>query len=287
MPRRSRMNWLCPPLGVALCVAAAPALAKEELDPAAQQVAPTAFNNEQPAPVLDWGVGEGRSYWIPAADIILFDVLLNQFDRHFFDNSGDFDSNWSTIKDNATGKWVYDDDPFLVNQFGHPYQGSMYHGFARSAGLDYWDSLGYTLLGSLFWEIAGEATEPSINDQFTTGFGGSFLGEPLFRLASLVLESGRSSRPRLWRELGATAISPATGFNRRVFGDRFDGVFRSHDPAVHTAAQLGATLNASVKSNVNLRLDPEMSEAAIAQDYARGQLTADFNDAYGLPGKPG
>ena len=27
----------------------------------------------------------------------------------------------------STGPWVVDDDPFQVNQFGHPYQGAMYH----------------------------------------------------------------------------------------------------------------------------------------------------------------
>ena len=35
-----------------------------------------------------------------------------------------------------------------VNQLGHPYQGSMYHGFARSAGFNYWESAGYTFAGS-------------------------------------------------------------------------------------------------------------------------------------------
>jgi hypothetical protein len=43
---------------------------------------------------------------------------------------------------------VADNDPFKVNQFLHPYQGSIYHGFARSAGLNYWESLGYTFAGA-------------------------------------------------------------------------------------------------------------------------------------------
>jgi len=287
MPQRSRTIALRGVPGVLLLCAAAPAaLAEEELDPAAQEVAPTAFNNEPPAPVLDWGTGEGRSWWIPAADIVAFDLLLNLFDRWYFDDSRDFDVTWDSIEDNATGGWVYDDDGFTVNQIGHPYQGSMYHGFARSAGLGYWEASAYTILGSAFWEIAGETTRPSANDQITTGFGGSFLGEPLYRLASLMLESGKS-RPGFWREIGAAIISPSTGFNRWAYGDRFDGVFRSHDPAVHTAAQIGATLNADVSSNVNRRRDPEGTEEAISQDYDRGELSADFHVAYGLPGKPG
>lgn len=288
MRQRSRTIALCGVPGLLLlCVAAPGAFAEEELDPAAQEVAPTAFNNEPPAPILDWGTGEGRSYWIPAADIVAFDLLLNLFDRAYFKDSKDFDVTWDSIEDNATGGWVYDDDGFTVNQIGHPYQGSMYHGFARSAGLGYWESSAYTILGSVFWEIAGETTPPSTNDQITTGFGGSFLGEPLYRLASLMLESSAGSRPGFWRELGAAMISPSMGFNRWAYGDRFDGVFRSHDPAVHTAAQVGAMVNASVNSNVNRRRDPEGTEEAIEEDYQRGEVFADFNVGYGLPGKPG
>src|SRR5581483_10903523 len=110
-----------------------------------------------------------------------------------------------------------------VNQLGHPYQGSMYHTFARSAGLGYWESFAYTFAGSAFWEIAGERTPPSRNDQINTGIGGTFLGEVLFRAAHLWLDNGDASP--FWREVGAAAISPATGFNRLAFGDRFKNVF--------------------------------------------------------------
>ena len=51
-------------------------------------------------------------------------------------------------------------NPFAVNPFMHPYQGSVYFGLARSTGLDYWESLGYTFGGSLLWEIAGETGAP-------------------------------------------------------------------------------------------------------------------------------
>ena len=64
-----------------------------------------------------------------------------------------------------------------VNQLGHPYQGSMYHGFARSAGLSYWESLLYTFAGSAVWEIAGETTPPSKNDQVASGIGGLAMSE--------------------------------------------------------------------------------------------------------------
>ena len=252
-----------------------------KLDSKAQQKSPTAFADDKPRPVLDWGVGEGQSYWVPAADIFLFDLGLNLLNRSI-SGTDDYDVTGGSIQKNFGGKWVHDSDPFGVNQFGHPYQGSMYHGFARSAGLGYWTAAGYTILGSAAWEVAGETTAPSLNDQFTTGFGGSFLGEPLFRMASLLLESGEPGGPRFWREFGAAALSPATAFNCKFYGDRFDGVFRSYNPAVYTRMALGYTVASHVSSNVT---DP--NGVVVPQTYKKGEVVGDFTLGYGMPGKPG
>ena len=212
---------------------------------------------------------EEKSYFVPALEILTFDALLNQFDRHYY-GCCDFDSNARTIRRNLRSSWVTDRDPFLVNQLGHPYQGSMYHGFARSAGLDYWEGLGYTFLASALWEIAGETTPPSRNDQINTGIGGSFLGEALFRTASLVLEHNGDMAP--WaREWVASAISPPVGFNRRF--ERFRRIFPSHDPLYFIRGSVGfggTTNNKSGTSTTKLR-----SEEALV----------DFLIDYGLPGK--
>jgi hypothetical protein len=253
-----------------------------KLNTKAQKIAPTAFAADNPQPVLHWGEGEGKSYLIPALDITGFFLILNQFDRHFMD-SDEYHSNFSSFKENLTVAWVYDNDSFSINQFLHPYAGSMYLGFARSAGHGYWTSLGYSTAGSLLWELAGETTPPSKNDLYTTGFGGSILGEPLFRISNLLLESGNGSgKPGFWRELGAATISPATGFNRLAYGKRFHGVFRSHNPAVFTRFQLGVNLMSNVSTNVT---DPV--GAAVPQSYKNGEAIADLTIAYGLPGKPG
>ncbi|HEU4707842.1 MAG TPA: DUF3943 domain-containing protein, partial [Methylophilaceae bacterium] len=211
-----------------------------------------------------------KSYLIPALDIVGFDFLLNQFNRHF-SNSDDYDSNLNTIRHNLQSSWHNDHDPFDINQLGHPYQGSMYHGFARSAGLTYWESLAYTLGGSAFWEIAGEKTPPSSNDMISTGIGGSFLGESLFRMSSLILEKSHLSP--FWRETAAAAVSPATGFNRLAF-DRFDQVFSSHDAAWYSRTQIGFANT--------LHADHGTSSERKEND---GQL--DFSLSYGLPGQPG
>ena len=222
-------------------------------------------------PKLNWETGEGRSYLYPALEIVGFDVLLNQFDRHYVDEHV-YASNFDTIQHNLHTNWVFDQDPFSTNQFLHPYQGSMYYGFARSAGLSYWESLIYTFAGSAFWEIAGEVDPPSKNDQIATGIGGTFFGEPLFRMASLLLESADGT-PSFWRELGAAVISPSMGFNRLVFGDRFDAVFPSHHPAAYSRVQLGEAYSDHIRDQ----------GANVPIEHAEGQV--DFMMSYGMPGK--
>jgi hypothetical protein len=212
-----------------------------------------------------------KSYAIPAAEILGFEFLLNQFDRHVLGT--DFASNASTIRRNLHSSWVVDRDPFQINQLGHPYAGSMYHAFARSAGLDYWTSLGYTFAGSALWEIAGERSLPSRNDQINTGIGGSFLGEILFRLSNLTLE--HENVPPFWRETAAALISPPVGFNRLAFGERFRTIFPSNDPIYFSRLQVG--FSRSVQN----------SAGASAADFKRSEALIDYSIDYGLPGRPG
>ncbi len=186
-----------------------------------------------------------------------------------------YETNLSTFWDHVVhGPWGIDTDAFAMNQFAHPYQGSMYHGFARSAGLNYWESLLYDNLGSFLWETGGETTHPSVNDQIASGIGGSFFGEALFRMASLLLE-GEGEKPGLWREIGATVISPPTGINRLAFGERFRSVYPSRDPATFWRLRLGASLN------------QDTYDQSSASNIKQNEATLDFSMAYGLPGKPG
>ncbi len=247
--------------------------------------APTSPAPTQPAPIgppapegqkqfLNWETGAGRSYIIPAVELIGYLFLLNQFDRHFTEPEDIYRTGTKSFSKNLTdSKWVVDTDPFATNQFLHPYGGSIYYGLPRSTGLNFWQSLGYAEVGSLLWELGGETGPPSINDQITTPIAGSFLGEPLFRMASLLLENdGR--RPGFWRELGAAAISPPTGLNRLIFGNRFDAVFPSYAPAISTRFQLG------VAANTHLH-------GPATSDFKQNEANVDFQLAYGLPGKPG
>ena len=98
-----------------------------------------------------------KNHFIPFFDIVVFDSLLNRYGEHFVDRDT-YDVGTSSITRNLHSLWVLDSDPFSTNQFMHPYQGATYHALARSAGLNYWESLGYTFAGSMLWEIAGETT---------------------------------------------------------------------------------------------------------------------------------
>ena len=210
-----------------------------------------------------------KSYILPAFEIIDFQFLLNRIDFAIYGE--DYAVTGESIRRNLKAGFEEEHDPFAINQLGHPYQGSMYHGFARSAGLNFWESLGYTFAGSLVWEIAGETTPPSRNDQIASGIGGSFLGEPLFRMASLLLERGHA-KPG-WLATGAALISPATGFNRLVGGEQFDAVFDSRGAAYYSRFQVGVS--------ATVQHAPETA----AFDETEGLL--DFSLDYGLPGAPG
>lgn len=222
----------------------------------------------------DWyeEMASRKSYVIPPLEIIGFDVLLNRIDRAIYGPNNDYSVTSRSIRTNLRHSWVTDHDPFSINQFLHPYQGSMYYGFARSAGLDFWESFGYTFAGSAFWEIFGETTFPSRNDQVASGIGGTFLGEALYRMSNLVLERDRG--PRWLNEFAAAAISPSTAFNRWAFGERFRPIFPSHDADYYSQLSIGAT--------ATTQNDPGLSKSV-----HRNEGVIDFALDYGLPGKPG
>src|SRR5262245_50772355 len=69
-----------------------------------------------------------KNYFVPLLDLAAFDTLLNRFNYRFIDR-GTYEVNMSSIRRNVHSRWVLDNDPFSINQFLHPYQGSMYHGF--------------------------------------------------------------------------------------------------------------------------------------------------------------
>jgi hypothetical protein len=203
-------------------------------------------------------------------EIVVFDALLNAFDRAVLGEG--YRTSMESIRHNLRTRWVTENDPFEINQFGHPLQGSMYHGFARSSGLNFWTSFAYTFAGSAMWEIAGETTPPSWNDQIASGIAGAFLGEALFRVGSLILETAPLPL-RPGRKLVTAVTSFPLAVNRRVF-DRFDAVYPSDNAAYNRRLSFGASSATKTRGAAGLAI--QSNEAVL-----------DFSMEYGLPGAKG
>jgi hypothetical protein len=261
---------------LALAGAIAVPLAAAAADPDPAAAAPAASGASTSGLAVPAAERRWNDYALPMVEIIGFDVLLNRFNHALGDPNSrdDYAVTMASIRRNLRSGWGTDRDPFKINQLGHPYQGAMYQGFARSAGFNFWESAGYTFAGSAFWEIFGETTKPSRNDQVASGIGGAFLGEALFRMSNLVLEQGGGmSRP--WREAVAALIAPSAGFNRLVYPDRFGAIFSSHDAAYYSRMQLGYVH--SLREEVGIS----------STKFQPNEAQLDFSLDYGLPGKKG
>jgi len=222
-----------------------------------------------------------RNYLIPAGELTGFLVALNAYDRVAYRNQVEdgkkvFGSTPTTTWDHLREQhWVHDQDPFNVNQIGHPYQGAMMYGWPRASGLGFWTSLVYSDVGSFAWEMAGETTPPSINDLITTGQAGSLLGETLYRMADLVLKDNGGQVARRFHEYLAMLLAPPTALNRHMFGRRLKIGLPDSAPATAWQIGLGATADAHAR-------DPLLEATQL-----RRNATAQFSIAYGLPGTPG
>jgi hypothetical protein len=226
-------------------------------------------------------ISERRRYVLPALEIAGFLSILSIYDRIVYanvqvDGKRVFASTPATAWEHLRAQhWVTDNDAFNVNQFGHPYQGAMMYGLARSSGYGFWTSVIHADIGSFLWEMAGETGAPSLNDLITTGHAGSLLGEALYRMADLVIKADGRRVPGRSHEYGAALISPPTGFNRRLFADRFRARLSETAPATAWQLRFGATMGA-------LARDISSPKTLLQRD-----ATVDLAFSYGLPGQPG
>jgi hypothetical protein len=149
-----------------------------------------------------------RKYPFSAASKTLFsNVLLMGINDYVFDFP------WAgptpeSINQNFTGPWDWEDtDGFIVNNIGHPYQGSVYFNAGRSNGYNFYESIFFSFLGSITWEYFGERQQKSANDLIATTLGSLSIGEMLHRL---YLIAGTAGLPGPVMAL----ISPMDSFNR-------------------------------------------------------------------------
>lgn len=126
-----------------------------------------------------------------------------------------FQSWWRNIED----AWEYDGDNFLTNNFAHPYHGNLYFNSARTNGYNFWESVPFSMSGSLIWEYFGEYYRPSFNDWINTSVSGINLGEMTYRLANKITDNKATGSSRMWKEIWGALINPVRGFNRLISGE--------------------------------------------------------------------
>jgi len=248
------------------------------LDASPQTVVPpthdtaTNIGPTTPSRVYSYEKPTFKNYLIPAIEIPIFQFTLNQADRLLYPHQGydvTFASGWDHV---AHGKWVVDQDDFTINQIGHPYQGTVYFTAARSSGLNFWESWIYSNAGSYLWETYGERSDPSINDQVASGTAGALLGEPLYRLCSLIMDGGGTD-PGFLRYVAATLVSPVTMINRFMFGEKYGPTLESRDPEFFMRIDGGWAQNTLIQ-------EPHSARQS-ATDVVMGKLSLD----YGSPGR--
>lgn len=108
---------------------------------------------------------------------------------------------------------VIDNDMFVINYIGHPYQGGFYYNTMRSQGASVLQSSLFCIGQSLIWEYVYEAgmEQPSIQDLITTPFVGIIVGE-LCHVATLKM----SKNGFKWYEIPLVCIlNPSYAMNNR------------------------------------------------------------------------
>ncbi|MCL2720123.1 MAG: DUF3943 domain-containing protein [Treponema sp.] len=164
-------------------------------------------DNETGVTIKD-GLIAGAEVLLSNAVVMTFNIVANKL-------QGGFDwaqPNLDSIKFNLTTPWQWEtDDGYLVNQIGHPYQGSVYFNAGRVNGFSFYQSFFFSAFGSATWEVFFENPHASINDFITTVPSSMSVGEILFRL---YIEAYNSGVPAFF----AFFINPMAGFHRLVTG---------------------------------------------------------------------
>jgi len=166
-----------------------------------------------------------KRFWLAAGEVVFFNMLPWIYGRYLHDTSvtdvsSVGPSTWArNIKNLPSFYRTFDQDTFQVNQVAHPYHGSLYFNSARSNGYSFWQSIPFSLGGSLMWETFFENELVDINDVYATTVGGAALGEVFYRSSRMIVDNSATGVGRVLREIGALALNPAGAVTRMVTGE--------------------------------------------------------------------
>lgn len=159
--------------------------------------------------------------FLALGEVVAINAGVLSWDYFLFDNRQWAKVTFKSINNNLKSSWEWDDDSFSGNQFSHPFHGSLFYNSARENGLSYGQSLLYPVLGSTIWELFCENNRPAINDFFSTGIGGSAIGEATHRASDLLFDNSKKGVSRVFRELAGSLLNPVRGAQRLFSGDMF------------------------------------------------------------------
>jgi len=165
-------------------------------------------------------IGRGTLYVVGYNTTILTYLIFSPTWLSRWDNtSSNFKMKefFNQYKSSYTKPPVFDEDLFVTNYLGHPYQGGFYYNSLRSQGATMWQSALFSLGQSLIWEYGWEAgfEQPSIQDLIVTPVVGSLYGE-LTHCATIAM----SKHGFRWYEIAAVCVfNPAYAINN---GFRFN-----------------------------------------------------------------
>ncbi len=198
--------------------------------------------------------------WIAALETFSINIGVWAVDRYAL-NRQYARISWSTWKYNLSHGWIWDPDNFHTGFIGHPYHGAQYFNSARSLGMNFWESLPYSLGGYVMWGYFMENDQPSKNDLIMTGLAGAGLGEVEYRLSSQVLDDTATGGERTWREILAFMINPIRGFNRLIYGDaaRVSSTNRETREPLHGTVSLGGFLVSETGGFSGMKFSPGLS----------------------------
>lgn len=210
-------------------------------------------------PQMTW-----NSYTKAAVNAVAINLGVWGFDR-FVLNTNYSRISLKTISTNFSQLPVWDTDKFSTNLLMHPYHGSMYFNGARLNGFDFYESVPFSLGGSLMWEYFMENELPSINDLTATTLGGTALGEVAFRLSDNILDNRAVGFNRFLREFVSGVLSPSRLFKRIETGEIW-----------HRGKQKG-NLESLIPIQVHLNLGYRLNYRKEDFEVRGGSLTADID----------
>lgn len=197
-------------------------------------------------------------WYVSLGEIAVTNLGVWAYDRYALEEPFSYiDPN--TIKHNLDTSFVWDKDKFHVNQFLHPFHGSIYFNWARTSGKSFFNSIPFAFLGSLMWELFMEKDPPSKNDLLSTTMGGVMLGEMAYRTSNLILHRNPCN---LFSSFAASIISfPTLLIN---YGAR--GIQKDNNLKYDSAYSLRVSAGVSITNN-NHPTNPKYTVNPYVQIY--------------------